>query len=76
MVQVDHKISQLATDVEVGDLILAREDEDNTTVDLGTIKKTDGKSQLARTHLVITIFKKRQFTIKPSITIKKEDRYF
>ena len=44
VVQVDHKIPQLATDVEVGNFILAREDEDTTTVDLGKITKTDDNS--------------------------------
>ena len=43
-IHIDQGIPQLATDVEVGDFILAREDEDTTTVDLGKITKTDDNS--------------------------------
>ena len=34
----------MTTDVEVGDFVMAREDEDTNIVDLGTMSKADNKS--------------------------------
>ena len=49
-IQIDQGISQLATDVEASDFILAREDEDTNIVDLGKLQK--GMKIHSRPHVM------------------------